>query len=378
MDNLKAIFISRFRGFKTFTDSGEEYKREEDNYKRESSERMRSFFEVWVEHSETWMSDSEVCSAVEEVLSEKLPKTKIVPNLTNWRDNLFITKTLLAANNNREKFAHLLHKLLKAATTDANVEKELDEFIGWLNDQKVQPRYTKILPTLLLFYWNPRDHIYIKPRFFDSFLKLIGEKPLAKRLTSKEYIRALQIIDTTKNRLLEFNPRDMIDLQTFYYIVTASNDISLLLQDKSVLEDLEQEKSTYESLGRTEREAIIKSRLGQGRFRKLLLDLWGACSVTGFRNQKPLLIASHIKPWRNCSNEERLDKYNGLLLLPNMDRLFDLGWISFDDSGGINISQRLSKTDQLSLGINDKMHLLKVVNEQRKYLEYHRKNIFLD
>ena len=51
-----------------------------------------------------------------------------------------------------------------------------------------------------------------------------------------------------------------------------------------------------------------------------------------------MLLASHIKPWRDSNHQERLDKFNGLLLLANLDKAFDLGFISFDDSGKVPIS----------------------------------------
>lgn len=67
----------------------------------------------------------------------------------------------------------------------------------------------------------------------------------------------------------------------------------------------------------TEKDSIVKSRIGQGIFRKGLIEYWHGCAIS----QCPLtwmLIASHIKPWRDADNQERLDPYNGLLLLPIM------------------------------------------------------------
>ena len=80
----------------------------------------------------------------------------------------------------------------------------------------------------------------------------------------------------------------------------------------------------------TEKQQLVKARIGQGLFRKQLLSYWSKCCLTGCGIQG-VLRASHIKPWRDCSNSERLDVYNGLLLSPNMDTLFDKGLISFED-----------------------------------------------
>ncbi len=122
----------------------------------------------------------------------------------------------------------------------------------------------------------------------------------------------------------------------------------------------------------TEKENLIKCRLGQGEFRNKLIEYWNGCSVTKF-NKIELLIASHIKPWSKSTNQERLDIYNGLLLMPNIDKVFDLGFISFNDNGRILISEQL--TDYNLLGINSLMNI-DVKEEHKKYLEYHRKYVF--
>ena len=126
----------------------------------------------------------------------------------------------------------------------------------------------------------------------------------------------------------------------------------------------------------TEKDSIVKSRIGQGVFRKGLIDYWHGCAIT----QCPLtwmLIASHIKPWRDSDNQERLDDYNGLLLLPNYDKLFDLGYISFDQKGKIMYSRLLDKFDRDAIGLTNDLHLVKFEEQHLKYLKYHNENCFL-
>ena len=91
-----------------------------------------------------------------------------------------------------------------------------------------------------------------------------------------------------------------------------------------------------------------------------------------------MLIASHIKPWAVCeSDEERVDKYNGLLLTPTFDRLFDQGFISFSNEGQIFVSPYLSPLNTKRLGLIDNKKYDLTVNKKRSgYLEYHRINIF--
>lgn len=126
----------------------------------------------------------------------------------------------------------------------------------------------------------------------------------------------------------------------------------------------------------TEKDSIVKPRIGQGIFRKGLIEYWHGCAIS----QCPLtwmLIASHIKPWRDADNQERLDPYNGLLLLPNYDKLFDLGYISFNSKGKIMYSRLLDKFDRETIGLTNNLHLVKLEEQHLKYLKYHNDNYFL-
>src|SRR5690606_18710610 len=106
------------------------------------------------------------------------------------------------------------------------------------------------------------------------------------------------------------------------------------------------------------------------------LELWAGCAVTDVRLPE-LLRASHIKPWRWCTNSERLDPYNGLLLLPHYDHLFDRGYISFDDSGAILMSPAIRKLPPARVGIDAKARLRHVETPHIPFLEYHYREVFL-
>ena len=125
---------------------------------------------------------------------------------------------------------------------------------------------------------------------------------------------------------------------------------------------------------RTEIETLIKARLGQGSFRQNVLEQYPSCPLTGLDIQ-PLLIASHIKPWSVCNNNERLDPFNGLMLAPNIDALFDSGLITFDPDGTIKISPKIDLENQKRLGISSRMKL-KIRPKSKKYFEYHRNHVF--
>lgn len=125
----------------------------------------------------------------------------------------------------------------------------------------------------------------------------------------------------------------------------------------------------------TEKKLLTSARIGQGHFRKNLIQYWGGCAVTGCNDFK-LLVASHIKPWSRSDSRERLDTYNGLLLIPNLDRLFDQGLISFNEKGQLLISKSLGSSNLDILGVNEKMTVT-VKEEHKPYLEYHRKYLLI-
>ena len=157
--------------------------------------------------------------------------------------------------------------------------------------------------------------------------------------------------------------------------VLIKNILSSQIPD--LLDDIRQHSPEFKTLKKTEQESIIKSRIGQGKFREELIKLWNSCSVTGVKDVT-VLKASHIKPWRKCTNEERLDPYNGLLLIPNLDTLFDSGLITFSNRGEIILSTRIDAHDAKLLSATKSLQLRNMHYELKKYLKYHRDNIFKD
>lgn len=134
--------------------------------------------------------------------------------------------------------------------------------------------------------------------------------------------------------------------------------------------DIEEHRSEFEHLTTTERQAVVKSRIGQGLFRDRLIKLWGGCAITGI-TKLSVLRASHAKPWRDSTNKERLDPHNGLLLIPNLDHLFDRHLIGFEQEGNICISPALSEEEQRTLGVTKSLWLREIIPETQEYLRYH-------
>lgn len=125
----------------------------------------------------------------------------------------------------------------------------------------------------------------------------------------------------------------------------------------------------------TYRQQVVKARRGQGVFRSNVLLTEESCRVTRVGDSKHLR-ASHIKPWKDSNDSERLNGFNGLLLSPHIDHLFDKGFISFSNQ------QRLLIVPEVRGELLDKWSIDEAVNvgefsrDQQAFLDYHRANVF--
>jgi putative restriction endonuclease len=126
----------------------------------------------------------------------------------------------------------------------------------------------------------------------------------------------------------------------------------------------------------TERTALVQARRGQGLFRDNVRAVERACRITHVERMEHL-IASHVQPWRDSSNEQRLDGENGLLLTPTVDHLFDKGFISFEDSGQLIVSPVADQRSLKRMGIDTErgVNVGAFSEGQRRYLEFHRENV---
>lgn len=136
--------------------------------------------------------------------------------------------------------------------------------------------------------------------------------------------------------------------------------------------------SANNALTETEREAVVMARRGQGLFKQRVMRIERACRITGV-NREEHLRASHCKPWRDASNEERLDGENGLLLTPTVDHLFDRGFIGFEDNGDLLVSPVAHPESLHRMGIQTDalVNVGRFSEGQRRYLEFHRDSVLL-
>lgn len=130
-----------------------------------------------------------------------------------------------------------------------------------------------------------------------------------------------------------------------------------------------------------EREAFVKTRVNQGVFRERMLSAYNKKCCLCEIDDPSLLIASHIKPWADCEKSEKLQTDNGLLLCLIHDKLFDLGYISFDYDGSVLLSEKMTDSICDCAGFSKRgllnFRLVMNVNKAR-YMEYHRNYVFID
>lgn len=142
---------------------------------------------------------------------------------------------------------------------------------------------------------------------------------------------------------------------------SQADDLISLLQEASIAE--------------TTRESLVLSRVGQGQFRKDVLELWGnQCAVTGTKTLAAIR-ASHIKPWSESDNDDRLDPHNGIPLVATLDALFDARLISFDETGAMLVSEMLDPCERELLGVGAEVRIHVRSARMAENFKWHRERL---
>lgn len=222
------------------------------------------------------------------------------------------------------------------------------------------------LIAFLFFIYDNARYLPISPGNFEKKFKKIGiDYQMSGKCSWENYRTFIRIIETIKDYMNEYLEvgANLLDAHSFIWMLDLLDNY---LADDHPIKPLPKDV-----------EAIIRRRIGQTEYKKKLMEYWdNSCSVTGCK-ETSVLIASHIKPWAMCEkNNEWVDKYNGLLLTPNLDKCFDLGLISFTDAGNIIVSSKLNKKALQKLAISSDMKLRKIHGKHKEYLTFHRENIF--
>ncbi len=217
-------------------------------------------------------------------------------------------------------------------------------------------------------------------------LKQRGPEFSTKKLT--------RLVHTKLNKCLHIKKHEerrifVIPLEMFYKYRNFFDSRTDIIIDEPLYNNtnlLDYEKFVDPATGKMGETKAGKARVNQQKYRQKLLNLWNnGCSVTGFTTVS-LLIASHIKPWKDSNPEERLDKFNGLLLMPTLDALFDKGFVSFDKTRKIMISPSINPKDYAVLGIDADVKLRSYSPHHEDaahhskldaFMEWHRTRVFL-
>jgi HNH endonuclease len=180
---------------------------------------------------------------------------------------------------------------------------------------------------------------------------------LAKGESIKGHTEYVRVFEKYRNDIAALGRR----VEELKFGISGEFDYRAIERD---LKSIKKDKYT----SKTEKEQLSMARIGQGAFRQGVQEYWKTCAITGC---EILLTASHIKPWSESGNMERLDPFNGLLLSPNFDRAFDQGWITFDNSGVIQISPSMKEQNMQKLGISRDIKI-NLHPKHLPYLAYHR------
>jgi putative restriction endonuclease len=124
---------------------------------------------------------------------------------------------------------------------------------------------------------------------------------------------------------------------------------------------------------------LVRPRLGQGSFRAVVTDVYGACAVTG-EHSLPVLEAAHIKPF---SKEGPHDVTNGILLRSDVHRLFDHGYVTITPEYRFEVSGRLREDWENGVAYyamrDREIHVpaTRDLRPDRDLLDWHNRNVFL-
>ena len=234
------------------------------------------------------------------------------------------------------------------------------ENIGW----RVKVKFTELSNTI-----RPKDHMAVLgPVLPDRY------SPLQPSGNGLQSVYLTELTTPFAEVLM-----GLIGLEALQLALAAQSVMPLASDDLDFWESkLELDIAADTSVRETEREAIVRARVGQGLFKERVSKIETRCRITGVENPVHL-VASHCKPWRDSTNQERLDGENGLLLTPSIDHLFDRGFIGFENNGRLIVSPVAHRPSLQRMGVDTE----RVVNVggfsagQRNFLDFHRNAVFL-
>lgn len=271
-----------------------------------------------------------------------------------WRKSMdysmFIHGTVIPIRYKSEFDKHLSRNIEIGNSIPIKIVIDGLEYQGKIDIPNSKNRKTPIIRFLYsskLLKVMLKDNLQVSYKYIMNYIKENNKKPNKIPEEYKEYI--------------DFYKGD--DKDTFILKLVSQKSDEFIAKD-IILDNAEG----------AEKEAIVKVIVNQSSFREKLIKKDPTCKICGLENVS-LLIASHIKSWKESNAKEKLDENNGFLLCPNHDILFDKHLISLDINRKIIISESISDDDKDKLKINDDI-IIDLNKEELKYINYHRKKFF--
>jgi putative restriction endonuclease len=165
--------------------------------------------------------------------------------------------------------------------------------------------------------------------------------------------------------------RELLDGQ----VQKITEVIAIETDDEPAESAVEEQIWLRTDMGTGEKRQLVSARAGRGIFRENVERIEKACRVTGVLDRRHLR-ARHIKLWKLASDFEKLDGFNGLLLSPHIDHLFNRGHISFADDGQLLLSTHLNPSVSMAWGLDKARRAQPFRAEQCAYLDFHRRQVF--
>lgn len=218
--------------------------------------------------------------------------------------------------------------------------------------------------------WNNKDFSMIKmqpPRGEKDKRKISDIEAARYNLKNNIPFGILHKIKKGHNKILGLGKIVSEEENGVFIVIPFEFDASFDQEIKEVENKIEKEINTN-----LIKEVVL--RRGQEKFKSNLLQRSQKCELCNI-NDKELLIASHIKPWKFSSHLERLDGNNGLLLCPNHDKVFDKGYITFSDRGHLILSTELGSDLKSELKLPPSLSI-SFNSSTKKYISWHRNHVF--
>lgn len=259
-------------------------------------------------------------------------------------------------------------------------KKDFTTFLSDAEEEYKNPQqnYLKKLEMPTLFEkLNNKVKSYMSEMWTFSLYRVDVEPPRVYVNSNSEFYNLMRAVGLPNISYLSVLKLKRNDERIFYYFKIFIDYKSDIIPYSTPAETQQAVEIEEKNIPKRKKETLIQARVGQGDYRNKLLEECPFCPFT-MVNDERLLIASHIKPWAKSDDNEKIDPKNGYMFTPTFDRLFDRGFITFNDDKTIEVSPWLSPMNQKRLGIyTSKLIANLPIDEKRKeYLQYHREKIF--